>query len=510
MPTLPLRNYWPRIYSIAMLALMACTSQACQNFGEFWKVGDTRVGGAALPSALNPVLGISAQVDANGSEYAAIATDGAGNMIAVGRRNNTSVVDFGSGVATTLGGHSNYNNLVVKFNSAGVPLWVKSVNAVVNQTRASGVATDSAGNIYVCGVFFGTGSFNFGSGALSSTNNNNNPYLIKYDPNGNVLWTRGLTTGTANNEANAIAVDASGNVYVGGYIGGTGTFDYNGQTVTGVIAGRNMVVVKYDTSGTVMWARGVSTGALTSDIKGLAIDATTGDLIIVGQQTNAGMLTFGSVNVTSVATGNNAVILRLSAAGTYVAGRSVSAASGITRFNAVSVSPSGEIYVCGIQAGNAAVDYGGVTATSAFAGGNNYLVGKYSAALVPQWIRTTAAASDSSECTAIAVTSSDRVVTGGFQSQTGQFDFGGVTATGARAGDNALLVQYASTGQAASASTTTVAPDGSRFNGVALDTTGNVHAAGYQSGNLQFDFGGTVSITAPFAAGNNAIIVNYR
>jgi len=26
----------------------------------------------------------------------------------------------------------------------------------------------------------------------------------------------------------------------------------------------------------------------------------------------------------------------------------------------------------------------------------------------------------------------------------------------------------------------------------------------------QFDFGGTVSITAPFAAGNNAIIVNYR
>lgn len=200
-----------------MLALMACIPQACQNFGEFWKIAETEgYAGVTLPPALHPVLATFAQADANGSEYAAVATDSAGNTIAVGRRINTGVVDFGSGVLTTLGGHANHNHLVVKFNSAGVPLWVKSIITAAHQSKATGVATDAAGNIYVVGSYYGNGSFNFGSGIISNTNKNGNPYLIKYDPNGNIIWTRGLTTGAANNEASAVTVEPSSNVSMGG------------------------------------------------------------------------------------------------------------------------------------------------------------------------------------------------------------------------------------------------------------------------------------------------------
>ncbi len=65
---------------------------------------------------------------------------------------------------------------------------------------------------------------------------------IKYLPNGDTAWLRTYTVGASQDQAFAIALDDSGNVYVTGMSYGSGTdFDY--------------ATVKYLSNGDTAWAR---------------------------------------------------------------------------------------------------------------------------------------------------------------------------------------------------------------------------------------------------------------
>ena len=74
------------------------------------------------------------------------------------------------------------------------------------------VATDTAGNVYVTGA---TG------GSLGAANRNStDPWLIKLDPAGNVLWRRQPGTRRAD-VALAVAKDAADGVYIVGWTDGS-------------------------------------------------------------------------------------------------------------------------------------------------------------------------------------------------------------------------------------------------------------------------------------------------
>ena len=71
------------------------------------------------------------------------------------------------------------------------------------------------------------------TGYSPGTNSGNDIVTIKYDNNGNQIWLQRYNgPGNGDDEANAIAVDASGNVYVTGY-----------ETLAG--GGTEMVTIKY-------------------------------------------------------------------------------------------------------------------------------------------------------------------------------------------------------------------------------------------------------------------------
>jgi hypothetical protein len=491
--------------------MVQALAQGCQNFGDFWKVGDAKGMATATFAPIAGEWARSTVVATNMSMFNSVATDAAGNIFAAGRRGVHTLIDFG-GVSAS-GGHTvNFNMALVKYDPAGNAVWLKSVLSVSNQSRLSAVATDASGNVFVAGVHYGSGSFDYGAGALVSTNANNNCFIVKYSSAGTPLWSRSMTATPANNcEFNALATDSAGNAYAAGYVASTGSFNFNGQAVSGVIAGRNMAIVKYNASGTVVWARGVTSGTLTSDVTGLVFDETAGELIVVGQQTGAGTLNFNAVAITSPYAGTNAVIIRLNGStGVAVSGRTVAAAANVTRFNAVAIGNNQDIYACGYQTGNTPVDYGGITSTAAFAGGNNLLVIKYDALLVPVWVRSVTTAIDSSECLGIAVSSAGFVTTAGFQTGISEFDYGGVRATGVRAGDNSAIVRFTTGGVGAAASSMAVSPDGSRFNDVAIDTSGAAYAVGHLETNGIFNYGGLLTVQGAYAAGENAVIVKYR
>jgi uncharacterized delta-60 repeat protein len=140
--------------------------------------------------------------------------------------------------------------LTIKYNSAGDTLWVRRYDGPVNaRDEAWALTVDSTGNVYV-------------TGQSQPNNSDQADYLtIKYDNAGNQRWVaRYNGPGNQADVAKHIAVDAQGNVYVGGgSIGLTPNGDY--------------CTVKYDSLGSQLWAARYDGPANNYDvIFGLAID----------------------------------------------------------------------------------------------------------------------------------------------------------------------------------------------------------------------------------------------
>ena len=111
--------------------------------------------------------------------------------------------------------------------------WTKQLGSSSND-YATGVATDSSGNIYVTGYTSGGLDGNTSAGS-------NDLFVVKYNSSGTKQWTKQL--GTSSTElAEGVATDSSGNVYVAGYTYG----GLDGNTSAG---NRDLFVVKYNSDG---------------------------------------------------------------------------------------------------------------------------------------------------------------------------------------------------------------------------------------------------------------------
>src|SRR5439155_553137 len=117
------------------------------------------------------------------------------------------------------------------------------------------VAVDASGNVYVTGASVGSGT-----GKDYAT--------IKYNSSGIQQWVaRYNGPAHANDYANAIAVDGSGNVYVTGGSGGSG--------VGCVPACDDYATIKYNSSGRQQWvARYNGSGNGSDDAQAIAIDSS--------------------------------------------------------------------------------------------------------------------------------------------------------------------------------------------------------------------------------------------
>src|SRR6185369_6119117 len=94
---------------------------------------------------------------------------------------------------------------------------------------ANAVTSDSAGNVIVVGSFKGAvtaGTYSFTSAG------NNDGYIIKYTPAGDLVWARQVGGAGADN-IKSVAVDSAGDVVVVGNFGGTAQFGGASFTASG-------------------------------------------------------------------------------------------------------------------------------------------------------------------------------------------------------------------------------------------------------------------------------------
>jgi hypothetical protein len=147
----------------------------------------------------------------------------------------------------------------IKYNGAGAKQWEARYNGPGNNDdEGQSLAIDGTGNVYVTGFSFGIGS----SGLAYAT--------IKYNNAGVQQWVaRYNGTGNADDKANAMAIDGSGNIYVTGMsYGANGSYDYT--------------TVKYNSAGSRQWvARYNAAGNNTDEAKALAVDGS-GNVYVTG------------------------------------------------------------------------------------------------------------------------------------------------------------------------------------------------------------------------------------
>jgi hypothetical protein len=405
--------------------------------------------------------------------------------------------------------------------SAAAAEWARSVSAGNNASSFYALAKDAAGSVYAAGYQSGNSSYTYGTGiSAQGTHIAENAVLVKYDSTGAALWAKTVSAGNTVSVFYAVAVDASGNVYAAGYQGGTSAGITYGTGVTAKGSSGSsvfdVVLVKYDSSGTAQWARTVSTAAANdrSQFKAVAVDAS-GSVYAAGYQSGTVTYTYGTgVTAQGTSTTRNVVLVKYNADGNAQWAKTVSAGNVNSEFKAVAVDTSGGVYAAGCQQGTVTYTYGAVSAQGTYTDNNVVLV-KYDSGGTAQWVKTVSEGSNRSEFNAVAVDASGGVYAAGSQYHNGSYTYGtGVSAQGTARGDNTgnvVLVKYNSGGTAQWAKTVSEGSNSSMFNAVAIDASGGVYAAGYQSGTGSYTYGAEVSTqgTGSGSLRTNVLLVKY-
>ena len=188
--------------------------------------------------------------------FTALHVDASKNIYAAGMF--TGIVDLDPGPGSDLQGEDGRGGwFILKLDADGQYLWAKTLPGdYFTQSLPRDMTVDAVGNVYLTGYFEGEIDFDPGPGVqLRHSEGSYDIAVLKLDPDGNFLWVQ--TAGHNKNDlGTSIALDAAGNVVVGGVFSGNVDFDpgpghlpFNGYTAT------DGFVEKFDPQGNFLWAK---------------------------------------------------------------------------------------------------------------------------------------------------------------------------------------------------------------------------------------------------------------
>lgn len=261
------------------------------SMGDMASAGDMATGASRWPRQFGDSM------DQLGT---GVAVDHQNNVIVVG--NFVGSADFGGGVLKSAGSNDVF---IAKYSADGTFQWAKRFGSTYEDWVGS-VAIDKSNDILIAGYF--TGNTNFGGLGINNQGGQD-VFVAKYGPDGVHLWSTGFGD-TGNEEAIAVAVDASDNVIV------SGTFDNSvnfGGTKLTTNGSTDTFLLKLTPAGAHSWSSGYG-GSMTDQPAGLAVDAS-GNIFL--SATFTGMSSFGGTAQNSSG-GSDVMLAKYSSDGTHL------------------------------------------------------------------------------------------------------------------------------------------------------------------------------------------------
>lgn len=411
------------------------TTSGCYNAGNNSVIVKFSSGGTPL-WAVTPTCST-----ANVSVFAAVATDNAGNVYAVGYQ--TGSTNFIYAPQTVAGGYgSGTNSLIVKFDSNGNGVWAASTSAgAAGNSLFNGVATDNAGNVYAVGSQSGSG-FTYSGQSPTGAYAGGNAVIVKYNTStGAATWAASTSAGANVSDFLGVTTDSAGNAYAVGYQTDSGIYTYSGQSATGSSSASNSVIVKYS-GGIATWAASTSGTTNLSQFNAVATDSA-GNVYAVGYQYGSSPFTYTPQSATaSYAGGNNSVIVKYnSGSGTASWAVATSAGLNISQFNGVAIDGAGNVYAVGSQA-TGTYTYSGQNVTGSYAGGNNCAVVQYNNGGTALAAASTDSGLNTTRFAGVATDSTGNTIAVGTQFGNSPYTYSGQSVMGNYAGNNVVIVKY--------------------------------------------------------------------
>lgn len=406
--------------------------------------GVKALAGGVLPASHSWSFTTESQVWSGVLQRGTVATDSA-KGVALDSSGNVYLA------GSTLGGLDGNLNLggedlfLIKYAATGVRQWTRQVGSAASDS-VNAVAVDAGGNVYLAGSTLG-----LLPGLGNSSAGGEDLILLKYTSSGVLLWSRQVGS-VGSDAARGVAVDAGGNVYLAGST--FGTLPGIGNVSAG---GEDLILLKYDGSGNLLWTRQV--GSPSADRAfGVAV-GSGGDILVAGS-------TLGALPGNANAGGSDNVLLAYAADGT----RQWILQFGTVGFDAAQALATdgvGGIYLGGVTNGN--LD------GNPNAGGSDLFVAKYDRSGARLWSRQLGSVGSDTALGLGAEASGAAYVAGASSS-----GFDGNPAAG---GEDLVLVKYDGLGNKQwSRQLGTAANEQGRA--VAVDRGGNALVTGGTTGTL--------------------------
>lgn len=222
--------------------------------------------------------------NAGTQNVSAIATDSTSSFIVAGTFDGQ--IACAVGCVTSAGGQDIY---AFKFDDQNNQTWLKVYGDASDQ-GANAVAVDAMNNVIIAGQIKG-GPVNFG-GKMAASAGGLDAYVLKLDPAGVAQWVNRYGD-SLDQDARAVAVDAAGNIAVGGTFQGLINLGALDSVSKGLA---DIFVVKLAPDGSYQWERAYGDPS-DQGISALAFDAAGGLYMTGGFQ---GAIDFGGGPLTSV------------------------------------------------------------------------------------------------------------------------------------------------------------------------------------------------------------------
>ena len=229
----------------------------------------------------------------NGNAGQSITTDVFGNVYMTGYFWPSIIFD-----TDTLYSNGSNDIFLIKYNSSGNIIWIRSAGGTQND-RSLSISTDRSGNIYNSG-YFTSPSIIFGNDTLVNTSLYDT-YLTKFDSSGNVLFAKTFG-GTSTNIGWNLVVDSLGKIYLMGEYSSSITFDT--ITLPSPSGTDPLFLVIFDSIGNALYAKTLTSGG--DDWGGLAVG--TNGSIYIGEDFE-GANTFIVGNDTLIKTGGEDIFV---------------------------------------------------------------------------------------------------------------------------------------------------------------------------------------------------------